>query len=218
MQLKAFLFDLDGTLADTIPLSLIASRQALEPILGRHVSEEEVSSHFGVNETGILQRITPERWEEALQSYYRRYEENHTAFREPFADIITALDMLQARGIALGLVTGKGEYSATYTLKYLGLAKYFSVISTGAQDAIIKSRSITEILATWHIAPEYAAYIGDADTDMREAELAGVLPLAAEWSPSATIHRLAIRPAITFATVAEFVQWIDKNVPDTTNL
>lgn len=215
MHLQAFLFDLDGTLADTIPLGLLASRLALEPLLGRTVSNEEVSAHFGVNEAGIFQRITPELWEKALESYHRLYIENHNLCGEPFANIIAALDLLKARGLSLALVTGKGEYTAKYTLKHLGLAEYFSIVSTGAQDTIVKSHAIREILATWHIEPEHAAYIGDADTDMREAELAGVLPLAAEWSPTATIHRLAIKPAIAFAAVADFIQWIDKNVPDT---
>ncbi len=212
MHLKAFLFDLDGTLADTIPLCIRAYQEAFAGLLGRPFSEEEITAHFGVTEAGIFQRIAPDQWEKGLQDYFRIYELHHDECREPFPDITTALDLLKARGITMGVVTGKGAYSANYTLKYLGLAQYFTIVAAGSEDAIIKSRSIREILTTWQIDPKDAAYIGDADTDILEAELAGVLPLAAEWSANATIHRLTHKPELAFTTIADFIQWINRNI------
>jgi pyrophosphatase PpaX len=211
MHLKALLFDLDGTLADTLPMCIQAYQQSLEWLLERPVSEEEITAHFGLTEAGIFQLLADKRWEEGLQEYHRLYKQLHIDYSEPFAGIKMALDLLKERGVKMAVVTGKGAQSADYTLKYLGLMDYFTIVSAGSEDAIIKSRSIGEILRSWQIAPGEAAYIGDADTDIREAELAGVLPLAAEWSAHATIARLAKKPEITFSSVHEFLQWIEEN-------
>jgi phosphoglycolate phosphatase-like HAD superfamily hydrolase len=148
-----------------------------------------------------------------LQDYFRYYEEHHSECREPFVGITTVLDFLTAHGISLAVVTGKGAYCANYSLNYLGLSRYFSLVAAGSEDAIIKSQSIRDILATWHIDPRDAAYVGDADTDIHEAELAGVLPLGAQWSDRSTIHRLATTPELTFTTIPDFLHWLHTNLP-----
>jgi phosphoglycolate phosphatase-like HAD superfamily hydrolase len=213
MQLKALLFDLDGTLADTLPLCIQSYQHAFAGLFGRPFSEEEITAHFGLTETGIFQRIAPDQWEQGLQDYFRYYEEHHIECREPFPGITAVLDFLTAHGVSLAVVTGKGAYSANYSLNYLGLSHYFTLVSAGSEDAIIKSQSIRDILTTWQIDPHDAAYIGDADTDIREAELAGVLPLGAQWSSNSTIHRLAKMPELTFASIPDFLHWLHTNLP-----
>ena len=69
-----------------------------------------------------------------------------------------------------------------------------------------------DILAAWHIDPRDAAYVGDADTDMREAELAGVIPLGAQWSTRSTIHLMAKMPELTFTSIPDFLYWLHANL------
>src|SRR5260370_358089 len=52
MQIKAILFDLDGTLANTLPLCIKAYKHAFEHYLGHTVTDEEVTTHFGLTEEG----------------------------------------------------------------------------------------------------------------------------------------------------------------------
>lgn len=214
MNIKGILFDLDGTLANTIPLCITAYRQTFEPFLGREVKDEEITAHFGLSEEGIIQRVIPAHVEEGLRLYHDIYEKLHTECSEPFADMKTALDLLKQREIKMAVVTGKGAHTTHLTLKYLGIEAYFDKVEVGDAHAPVKVLAIGKILAAWQMEPHNAAYLGDADTDMLDATRAGVLPLAACWSETATIHRLtSMTPYASFETVQDFIDWLDERIP-----
>jgi pyrophosphatase PpaX len=213
MKIEGFLFDLDGTLANTLPLCIKVYQQSLEHFTGRAYSESEVTAHFGVTEAGIFQRMLPGQWEEALDYYHALYEKLHAECAEPFVGIKDALAVLKKRNVKLAIVTGKGTHTANVTTRYLGLDRYFERIEAGKEDAVVKAVAIRNIVAEWHIEPEHAAYIGDTDSDMREATTAGVLALAAEWADTSTVHLLeTLKPYAAFPSVESFVLWIEQNV------
>lgn len=213
MEIKSILFDLDGTLANTLPLCIKVYKQTFQRYTGRSFSDDEITAHFGLTETGIMKRILPEQWEEGLKHYHDLYEQWHTECSKPFEGVDRALSLLQQRGIAMAVVTGKGLYTAQYTLKYLGLAHYFSTIEAGQENSVAKEQAIRKILASWQMDPTCAAYIGDTDSDIKEAAAAGVMPLAACWAETATIGHLdTMKPAATFMTVASFIDWIETHI------
>jgi phosphoglycolate phosphatase-like HAD superfamily hydrolase len=213
MQIKAILFDLDGTLANTLPLCIKAYKHAFEHYLGHSVTDEEVTTHFGLTEEGIFQRALPDQWETALKIYYEVYEHLHDECSEPFVGIEDALRLLKQRGIAMAVVTGKGAYTAHLTLKYLGLADYFDMVEAGDANAVVKALAMRKILATWGIDPQDAAYVGDTDTDMTQATAAGLLPLGACWAETATIqHNGTTPPITTFSSIQAFTRWLDEHV------
>ena len=216
MNIKGILFDLDGTLANTVPLCITAYKRTFEPFLGRVVKDEEITTHFGISEEGIIQRVIPNHVDEGLKLYHDIYEDLHAHYSEPFAGIKTALDLLRQRGIKMAVVTGKGAHTAHLTLKYLGIDSYFDTVEVGDARIPVKAMAIKKILATWHVEPQDAAYVGDADTDMLEATEAGVVALAARWSETATIHRLSsMAPFASFNTVQDFINWLEEHIPNT---
>jgi len=213
MKIKAMLFDLDGTLANTLPFGMKAYRQAYEHYTGHSVTDEEVMAHFGVTEEGIFQRMLPKQWEAALKLYHEIYEHLHDECSEPFAGIEGALRLLQQRGVALAVVTGKGAYTANLTLKYLGLADYFAIVEAGDANIAMKALAMRKILATWDVDPRDAAYVGDTDTDMTQAIAAGLLPLGACWAETASIQcNGAVAPFTTFSSVQAFTNWLDEHI------
>jgi HAD superfamily hydrolase (TIGR01549 family) len=215
MNIKGILFDMDGTLADTVPVCIQAYRQTFEKFLDRSVTDEEITANFGLSDEGIIRRMVPEQQAEAaIQTYYDAYEAALAASSDPFPDIKRALDLLKARGIEMGIVTGKGSYTAHLTLKYLGLADYFNKVAAGNEHHNVKAVEIQNILAAWQLEPSHAAYLGDADTDMIQSESVGVLPLAATWAETATIHKLdSMTPFATFSSIPAFIGWLDENIP-----
>ncbi|HLI87841.1 MAG TPA: HAD hydrolase-like protein [Ktedonobacteraceae bacterium] len=213
MNIKGILFDFDGTLANTIPLCIRAYQHVFEQYTGRTCTASEVMSHFGTTEAGIFQRTIPDRWQDAFQSYLEIYKKLHTECPAPFDGIEHILRKLDERGIALAVVTGKGEECALFSLEYLGLARYFDIVEVGDTKAIIKAAAMRKILDAWRMEPRCAAYVGDAASDMEEAAAAGVLPLGACWSETATIHHLTtIQPFATFNSVADFDVWLDQHI------
>jgi phosphoglycolate phosphatase/pyrophosphatase PpaX len=75
------IFDLDGTLADTLPLIYLAFNDALQPVLDRELSDEEIRATFGPPDTAILRSLAPEdQAEEAIARYMDRYRRDHGDF------------------------------------------------------------------------------------------------------------------------------------------
>src|ERR1700687_4874106 len=108
MHIKGLLFDFDGTLANTLPVCIKTFQYTFQEYTGRSFTEQEVTTHFGINEEGILQRVLGEQWRPALDRYMEIYADLHVECQKPFARVEMILQRLKDRGIALGLVTGKG--------------------------------------------------------------------------------------------------------------
>jgi pyrophosphatase PpaX len=213
MRLKGFLFDLDGTIANTLPLCIKVYQQTFKHFTGRDYTEDEVTQHFGLTEAGICQNVIPDQWQEGLAYYHQAYEQQHDECRDPFPGIEDALKFLQSQGVRLAVVTGKGEHTANLTLKYLGLADYFEFVEAGKEDAVIKATAMRKILDAWHMDAHDAAYIGDSASDVEQSAQAGVLPLAAEWAETATIYLLeSAQPYASFKTVEAFNAWLQQNI------
>jgi pyrophosphatase PpaX len=216
MTLRGMIFDLDGTLADTVPVCLAAFRDALLEYRGRDYSDEEIVAMFGQTEEGILRRVVPEQWEAAVRAYNIAYERRHDSCPEPFPGVLAALDLLESRGVALAMVTGKARASAEYSLRRLGLDRSIPLVEVGSPEGPIKPEGLRRVVAHWGFAPHEVAYIGDADSDVAAALEVGLIPLQAAWASSASLTGAGSADAAAiFKNVDEFVEWIEKNTePD----
>ena len=211
MNLKGVIFDLDGTLADTLPVCYAAFRSALTPYSDREYTDREIHGFFGPTEEGIIRRLVPNDWEAGLRLYLKAYERAHDTCPTPFAGIETALQLLREHGIALGVVTGKGPASAAISLKRLGLESYFDVVEAGAAEGPIKPASIRQVLARWSLSPSQVAYVGDAPSDIDAAHQVGVTAIGAAWARPEQAAALKARgPLAVFDGVDRFVAWIEE--------
>src|SRR5579883_1114098 len=93
------LFDLDGTLADTVPVCYAGFRGALEQHAGRTYTDAEIDALFGPNEMGSFQRVVPDRWEACYATFLTEYEAAHALCREPFPEMVALLEELRQSGI-----------------------------------------------------------------------------------------------------------------------
>lgn len=212
MRLKGVIFDLDGTLGDTLPVCIAAYKYAFEKFLGQRYKEYEIKSFFGPNEEGIIRKIVPDQWQECLYLYLDAYEKAHELCKEPFSGIEKVLQLLKRRGIALAIITGKGKYSAEISIKYLRLEHYFDIVETGSKEGDVKPLKIREVLARWNLNPGHVAYVGDSPSDMDAAKQTGVVPLGAAWAKAADIDTLIERsPFAVFRSVDSFSAWMESN-------
>jgi pyrophosphatase PpaX len=213
MKLKGFIFDLDGTLGDTLPVCFAAYRHAFMEHLNRNYTDDEITALFGPSEDGIIQRLVPNQWQTCLQAYLDVYEKAHVQCAKPFAGIEDALRLLKQRRVVLAIVTGKGTCSAAISLKYLGIEHYFDVVETGSVDGAIKPLSIQKVLARWRVLPHEVAYVADTAYDMQAANEARVIPLGAAWATTSSVSSLdKFAPLATFSNVENFIDWIDHNI------
>jgi HAD superfamily hydrolase (TIGR01549 family) len=209
-RLRGVIFDLDGTLADTLPVCFAAFRRTFETHLGETFSDREIRAMFGPSEEGILRRRCPEGWPAALETYLREYERAHAALPAPFEGVEDILVDLERLGVRRAIVTGKGAGSAAISTRVLGLARHFDVIETGSGDGGVKPDRIRAVLARWELPAAAVAHVGDAPADIEAARGAGLVALAAAWAPAAEPERLGeLVPDALFLTVASFAAWIE---------
>lgn len=199
------LFDLDGTLGNTVPLCIAAFREAIEPLAKRTLSEEEIIATFGPSEEGTIQALIPDRYEEAMARYLESYQRQHVLFPEAFEGIPDILAYLKRQRCYVGLVTGKGPKSTQLTLASYDLLDYFDCVKTGSISGPVKRERIEEVLAETELPREEFIYIGDAPTDIVAARACGIQVIAAAWSPDADAAALAQRkPDYLFTSVSAF--------------
>ena len=162
--MKAILFDLDGTIGNTLPLCIAAFREAIEPLAKRQLTDEEIIATFGPSEKeGTIALLLPDKQTEGLaQSTLWRYEALHGRWPAPFDGIVEILSYLKAKQLVVSLVTGKGEQSTRVTLSNYGLEEYFDVIKTGAASGPVKDRRIEEVIEEFSLDREEVLYVGDA--------------------------------------------------------
>ena len=74
-MIKLVAFDLDGTIADTIPMCIEAFKQAVSPYASKILSKDDIVKTFGLNEEGMIKEVVSEDWEKALRIDNRVEEE-----------------------------------------------------------------------------------------------------------------------------------------------
>ncbi len=211
MSIQGVIFDLDGTVGDTLPVCYVAFREVFESYLGRSYSDQEIRAMFGPTEEGMLQQAIPARFEDALATYLAAYEKAHGNCLRPFPGIPEVLDVLDAQGVRRAIVTGKGPRSAEISLRVMGLADAFERVEAGSPGGNVKADKMRSVIEDWGVAPANVACIGDAPSDIRSARESGAIPLAAAWAATADYDTLqALGPQATFRHVREFQEWFER--------
>ncbi|RYC67721.1 HAD family hydrolase [Spirosoma sordidisoli] len=208
--IKALVFDLDGTLANTLPLCIQAFRRAVEPLANRVLTDQEIIATFGPSEEGTIQALVPTHYQEGVASYITQYEQLHALCPTPFAGIPELLQHLRNEGIRLGLVTGKGPQSTAISLRYFKLSHYFDFIETGWIHGPRKVDGIRSILSQWpDINTGQVWYVGDAPSDILASRQAGISVVSAAWAETTNVEELrALQPDQLFISTDAFDQWV----------
>jgi len=190
-MIKMVAFDLDGTIGDTIPFSLEAFRRAVSPYVGYTLSDAEIFQTFGLNELGMIKTVTGGQWKEALADFYLLYEQLHDSCLFPYKGISDIIDCLNGRGVKIALITGKGMKACKITLEKFGMADSFCDIQTGLETRPNKAEAIKNLLEKYKLQPDEFYYVGDAISDIKDAQNAGVICLSAAWGDFADVKELS---------------------------
>ncbi len=208
-MLRGVIFDLDGTLGDTLPVCYRAFARVFAKRLGRHYTNSEIHAMFGPSEEGILARLCPGDPAGALRDYLSEYRLAHSACPSPFGGIPELLACLRDSGVDLAIVTGKGPHSARISLESFGLPVDFAIVEAGSADGAVKPAAMLRVLARWGFPPDRVASTGDAPSDIRAAKQVGITSVAAAWAPGADIDRLAAsKPDFLFREVSAMSGWL----------
>lgn len=183
--IRAVLFDLDGTLFATRKLYLECFADALEPVLGRRPTHEEMMARRPRAEVRFLREMSGEESHaEVMDRFHKRFKERHEAdFQGVYTGVPQMLKALREVGVPLGIVTGKSRRSWGITSSRVVLGKF----SVGIFDDDVpapKPDPAGLIMALELMArpAEEVVYVGDSESDLEAAQRAGVRPGGVLWS------------------------------------
>lgn len=181
----AILFDLDGTLIDSYRLYLEAYGRALEPILGRRPSREEIAARRPSAERRFLEDwVGAAHVDSCHDALCTHYAELQGALGEGvYEGVREMLLALSSAGYPLGIVTGKGRRIWEITAPLLP-AQLFRVVVTEDDVDHPKPDPAGVLLAAeaLQVEPKRTVYVGDSHSDLAAAERAGALSAAALWA------------------------------------
>ncbi len=210
----AIIFDLDGTLANTIPSICKALADAFKNFNIQPPTKEEFMSMFGTTEYGILKIHCPEKSEELFAEYLRLYA-LYTSEESPkaFDGIIPILQKLKNANVPMALVTGKSLASAYYSIGKYNLDGFFDYVEIGGDTGSVKTIRIKAILERWKKPLGNIYYLGDSPHDVDEAKAAGLKSLSAAWAGGVFSENIeAKKPEKVFYKVSEFDAWINQKL------
>src|SRR6476619_3585121 len=121
----ALLFDLDGTLVDSIELILNSARHAFVGFAGRGPSDDEWRAGIGRPLVTMFREFAPDEPEvERLVARYREYQlANHDRLLRAYDGIVPLLEELAGAGHEMALVTSKSDWLARRALEHVGLSE-----------------------------------------------------------------------------------------------
>lgn len=208
-MLAGALFDLDGTLVDTFAICYLAFRRAVERSGGRALSDVEVHALFGPSEDGMMQRVLPAGWRDALTLYFEEYDRLLPTCAPVLAGVGSALELLRRRKIPVGLVTGKTRVTAEMSLRHFRLDHIFAAVETGSPRGVVKADAIRRVVARWGVDAADVIYVGDAQADMLAAHDTGAMAVGAAWASGVQFEDLKRgKPDVIFTDANEFRAWL----------
>ncbi len=198
MTFGTFLFDLDGTLIDSIDLILRSYRHTLRTHRGVEPPDELWLKGLGTPIRVQLRQWSEDAGEiEAMAQTYTTYNlAHHDALVRPYDGIVAAVTRLKQRGKQLGLVTSKSRSGAQRGLRVSGIETAFEVIVGADEVTNPKPHPEPVLLALERLGANAndAVFVGDSRHDIECGRAAGVATAAALWGPFDRAHLEDLNP------------------------
>jgi phosphoglycolate phosphatase len=189
MSFSAVVFDLDGTLLNTLQDITDSANRVLEEHGLPTYNQEAYKNFVGDGVEMLIVRVLPEekrdpRTIESLKESFREdYERNWKNSTAPYPDVSQTLEDLRSRGLKLAVLSNKPDHFTRQCVREFFPEKTFQAVLGEREDVPTKPdpAAALEIAKTLGVRPEEVLYVGDTGVDMETAVNAGMYPAGALW-------------------------------------
>jgi len=220
-RIKGVIFDLDGTLIDSLETYTRAFNQGIEAFGLKAISKEKLAAFLstakGLEE--ILLEAFPDVFEDeelrrtCMEKIRKAYLELEKEGIPLLGDVKEVLFLLKKKGLKVGIVTARtttGEMK-WFELRRLGIADYIDSMVTGAEAARKPAPdSIIKCLAELGLSPEEVVFVGDARTDVIAAKRANVTAIAVSTGVANRESLLAEGPFTVVDSLSQLMNLIEE--------
>lgn len=188
-MVRGVVFDLDGTLLDTLDdildvVNNVFQQEGLPP-----ESPDGVRRAVGRGVENLVRKLLPtrsrdEEYVKKLSGMIRKaYLEKGPVKTRPYPGITRLIRKLTDQGIPLAVLTNKPHASALESVEMYFGKEYFSIVSGAGKDRPMKPLpgSAETVVEKLGVSPDTILMVGDSDVDMDTARVSGMVPVGVSW-------------------------------------
>lgn len=178
------LFDLDGTVIDSVTLIRESHRHAVRTVLGLELDDDALVINVGKPLMEQMRHFSPERAEELFHTYRAWNYANTATLLRPYQGVDMLLSALASAGRPTAIVTSKSRDAVELAWRVLPeVRSRFEVVVTADDTPVHKPNPdpLIHALAALGADTEDACYVGDAPFDMQAGRAAGVVTIGVTW-------------------------------------
>lgn len=186
-MMKAIIFDLDGTLLDTLEDLYLSVNAALELYAFPEKTREHVRQSVGNGVRNLMRRSVPEgednpQFEDCFLAFQKHYSEHLNDHTEPYAGIMELLQNLSSQGYAMAIVSNKSDDA----VKELNRNIFGSLIpvAIGESEGVRRKPepdTVYEAIRELGVRKEECIYVGDSEVDLKTAKNCGIPCILVSW-------------------------------------
>lgn len=188
-MIKACIFDLDGTLADTLESMAYVANEILERFSLKTLPADNFRYYSGEGADMLIRRCLKdagdedlEHYEEIRELYRKKFDQDPLYKVVPYEEMPDTIRELKNRGLKLAVCSNKPHIAAQKVVKALYGEIFDEVL--GQQEGIRRKPAPDgplKLAEIFGVTPEECMYVGDTKTDMKTGKAAGMLTVGALW-------------------------------------
>jgi len=195
-KIKGIIFDMDGTLLDTLKDIADAMNEALVEFGFPAHPEEDYKGFVGSGLSELCKRVLPEKNQsqsqinKLTQKFWENYENNWFMHTKPYSGIMYLVQLGIARKLKLAILSNKPHYFTKKMIRHFfrgAMIKHFKnpfgIYSGEQTDKPAKPDPTIalELAERMNVLPANIAFVGDSDVDIQTAKNAGMIAIGAAW-------------------------------------
>ena len=188
MKIKAVIWDLDGTLLNTLDDLAASTNAALEGCGLPCLTTDEVRAYVGNGLHRLIELAVGEggaahpRFQQVYDGFVAHYGEHSKDNTAPYPGVMEALDALGAKGVKLAIVSNKIDFAVKQLSRdYFGGRMQSSVGDDPSRRKKPAPDSVLEAMRQLGVTAEETVYVGDSDVDVVTAHNAGIPCIGVTW-------------------------------------
>ena len=189
-MLKLCIFDLDGTVLDTIHTIAYYANAALVKHGIEPIETEEYKYLVGTGMVNLIKKMlhfrssySDELFERVLRDYDEAYNADVSYKTEIFEGLEDVLNSFKEMGLKLAIVSNKPDYPTRLVVNKLYGDSYFDYV-TGKRDGVpLKPdpTAVFDVMKIFGVRADECVYVGDTSTDMQTGKNAGIYTIGVLW-------------------------------------
>lgn len=183
MRYRAVLFDMDGTVLDTLEDLWTAINVSLQKFGLPTATREQVRAALGNGARHLVSVCAPPEWQDTVLQFYKPWYDAHCRIHtRPYEGILPLMARLREQDVRLAIISNKPDPAVQELAEafFPGLLE----VAVGESPAVRRKPSPDTVLAAvarMGLSPDDCVYVGDSEVDVQTAANAGLSCIAVSW-------------------------------------